>query len=157
MCLIVDANAGGKLLVDSSSPVLKWLLGDRGEPRLVSAGKLHNELIRNERVRRLLVALSRSGRLRIEAAASLSAEERLMKKLRVCVSNDVHVLALARVSGARTLATFDEALTEDFRNAAIIHRPRGKVYRDHDVHAKLLCHTPQSCGVRLTPKRKKRR
>ena len=43
-------------------------------------------------------------------------------------SDDPHVLALARVSGARLLYTKDNALIRDFKDKKFIDQPRGKVY-----------------------------
>lgn len=146
MCLIVDANVAPKFLAQPSA-VVDWLFGDRGTPRLVAAGKLREELARNDTVRRQLVALDRAGRLRSADSQILRQEERRLSSNRICTSNDRHVLALAIVSGARTLATNDNALAADFRNKSIIDKPRGKIYRDPDTHAHLLCHT-SSCGLR---------
>jgi len=108
------------------------------------------ELVRLDDVRRLLAVLYRAGRLRSAEADRLRQEEDRLRADRQCRSNDSHVLALAIVSGARTLATFDNALAHDFRNADLISRPRGRVYRDPANHAHLLRHTPASCGVRST-------
>ena len=55
----------------------------------------------------------------------------LAEKLREeggCRSDDEHIIALAQVSGARLLYGNDRALQQDFRDAALISRPRGKVY-----------------------------
>ena len=60
------------------------------------------------------------------------------------------MLALAIVSGARTLASDDNALTADFRNKAIIDSPRGSIYRDPVKHGRLLRHTT-SCGIDTSP------
>lgn len=43
-------------------------------------------------------------------------------------SNDIHIIALARVSGARLLFSNDTALHKDFRNKDLIDQPRGKVF-----------------------------
>jgi hypothetical protein len=145
VCLIVDANVSATLLAQSSA-IIEWLFGKRGNPRLVAAGKLRAELAKHDAVRRQLVALDRAGRLRSADAEKLRLEERRLHAGRKCVSNDSHVLALAIVSGARTLATDDNALAGDFRNKSIIDRPRGSVYRDPHTHAHLLRHT-SSCGV----------
>ena len=59
----------------------------------------------------------------------------------VCKSNDLHVLALALVSGARLLYTNDTALIDDFGNRDIVARPRGKIYTTAqvtDAHRRLL-------------------
>lgn len=156
MCLIVDANAAGEFL-SKSGPVRNWLLGEKGPPRLVAAGKLREELARIEDVRRLLLQLDRAGRLRSADAGKLQQEEDRLRDEGRCRSNDRHVLALAIVTGARTLATFDNALAHDFRNADLVSRPRGNVYRDPANHSHLLRHTPTSCGVRSADSRRARR
>ena len=130
---------------------MTWLLGPTGEPRLVVGGRLRIELTRIAAVRVLLVELQRAGRLRPVPATDLGAEEQRLNRQGHCCSNDLHVLALARVSGARTLATYDDDLTTDFTNKLIIDGPRGKVYRDPETHGHLLCHTP-SCGVKVRAK-----
>ncbi len=77
-----------------------------------------------------------------------------LRKEGVCKSNDVHVLALALVSGARLLYTNDAALKDDFGNPEIVARPRGKIYTTArtanvtDAHRRLLaardlCRMPQ--------------
>lgn len=153
MCLIVDANAAGQFLGKPSS-VINWLLGAKGDPRLVAAGKLVKELVRLDSVRRLLATLNRAGRLRPVDAAQLRQEEARLRAGRHCRSNDIHVLALAIASGARTLATFDDALSDDFKDKDLISRPRGRIYRDPKNHAHLLCHTPTSCGLRSADHRR---
>jgi hypothetical protein len=147
MCLIVDANAAARFLGQPSA-IRKWLLGEHGEPRLVAAGLLLRELAKLNEVRRLLLELNRTGRLRSVSPERLRQEEARLRTAGHCQSNDLHVLALGIVSGARTLATFDGALTSDFRNAKIINKPRGNVYSKPKTHEHLLRHTPKSCGVR---------
>jgi len=104
VCLIVDADAAGRFLANPS-PLRNWLLGDKGDPRLVAAGRLMRELVKLGDVRRLLATLNRAGRLRSADAAQLRKEESRLRGGRQCQSNDIHVVALALVSGARTLAT----------------------------------------------------
>jgi len=147
MCLIVDANVAGRFLAQPGA-IVDWLSGKRGDPRLVAAGKLRRELAILDKVRRLLVALERAGRLRSADEQRLATEEARLRRAGQCESNDHHVLALAIVTGARTLATDDDALARDFKNARLISAPRGKIYRDPESHGKLLRHTPKSCGIR---------
>lgn len=128
------------------SAILDWLFGERGAPRLVAAGKLREELASNDSVRRQLVALERAGRLRSADIGKLRQEERRLRATTACASNDPHVLALAIVSGARTLATDDKHLIADFKNKAIIDQPRGSIYRDPEKHRRLLRHTT-SCRI----------
>jgi hypothetical protein len=147
VCLIVDANVAGLFLARSSA-IRKWLGGRNGDPRLVAAGKLKSELAKIQEVRVYLVELERAGRLRSSfGEEALHQKENLLQKRGICLSNDLHVLALALVSGSRTIATMDGALAKDFRNKAIVQNPRGSVYRNPDRHGHLLCHT-RSCGVR---------
>ena len=147
MCLIVDANVAGRFLAQPGA-IVDWLSGTRGEPRLVAAGKLRRELAVVDKVRRLLVALERAGRLRSADERRLETEEARLRRAKQCGSNDHHVLALAIVTGARTLATDDDALARDFKNRRVVAAPAGKVYRNPEIHGKLLGHTPKSCGIR---------
>jgi hypothetical protein len=98
-------------------------------------------------VKGFLLELERAGRLRSCPQPQLDQMEKQLRKTVVCRSNDLHVIALALVSGARTLATDDKALTDDFTDARIIKSPRGSVYRTPIKHRHLLRHTPSSCGV----------
>ena len=91
-------------------------------------------------------ALKRAGRLRSADAEKLRLEARRLHDDRRCTSNDHHVLALAIVSGARTLATDDNTLAADFKNKRIIDQPRGSIYRNPEKHGHLLRHT-SSCGI----------
>ncbi len=145
VCLIVDANVAHKFLLQSSA-ITQWLSRPLGNPRLVAAGKLLRELAANDEVRKKLVELERAGRLRSADAERLHREERRLRAAAVCLSNDTHILALAIVSGTRTLATNDNTLATDFKNKQIIDQPRGRIYRDPTKHAHLLRHTP-SCGI----------
>jgi len=146
VCIIIDANVAGIFLARSSA-IRKWLGKRNGDPRLVADGKLKSELVEIQEVRLYLVELERAGRLRSSfSEKALLETERRLQKGAVCVSDDHHVVALAVVSGARTIATRDGALAKDVRNKAILHNPRGSVYRDPDKHSHLLRHT-SSCGV----------
>lgn len=145
MCLIVDANAAGRFLGEPSK-IREWLDSGKGNPRLVAGGLLSDELYKLNSVKRLIIELNRLGKLR---QFSVKAIAEVSKGLKSCRSNDKHVLALAILSGARTLASFDDALCADFRDPAIVtKRPRGHIYRDPAKHAHLLGHTSQSCGIK---------
>jgi hypothetical protein len=146
VCLIVDVDVAGLFLARPSA-IRKWLAGQKGNPRLVAAGKLRRELAKTQEVRDYLVELNRAGLLRSSFGEDLLHKtENQLRKSRVCVSNDLHVLALAIVSGARTIATADASLARDVRNKKIIDKPRGSVYRRPNSHSHLLRHT-SSCGI----------
>src|ERR1019366_7916668 len=110
----------------------------KGNPRLCTGGHLTHELDRIAAVQRILEELSRAGRLRKISDNEVRKHE---QRLKIHRSNDVHVLALAIASGARTVATFDGALSADFKNPRIINNPRGRIYQRPDEHGHLLCHT----------------
>jgi hypothetical protein len=86
--------------------------------------------------------------LRTIPGEAIQEHERQLKSAKLYRSNDVHILALAIASGARTLATFDRGLGDDFNDPRMINKPRGKIYSRPDKHGHLLCHTPKSRGVR---------
>jgi hypothetical protein len=147
MCLIVDANLAG--IVFSSPPhpdfvpVLDWL---EKNGCLIVGGHLGTELAKLERAKRFILALLRAGRAKLIPAEQVAREEAAVLATGNCQSNDSHVIALARVSGARTLCTHDKALQKDFRNHQLVAKPRGSIYQ-RKSHEKLLRHTP-SCRWR---------
>lgn len=141
MCIIVDANRAHVLFSqpasDAAAPIWEWLKKDG---ILVYGGKLASELGKITTSRRLLAELARGGRAILETAETVDREERLVLATGHCKSNDQHVVALARVSGARVLFTEDRFLMEDFQNPRLL-RPKGKIYR-RSTHRRLLTHRP---------------
>lgn len=98
-----------------------------------------------EKSRRFVLQLLRAGIARQVPADEVARQEAAVTETGLCESNDTHVVALARASGARTLCTHDKALQRDFRNPALVANPRGSVYQRPE-HGRLLRHTPTSCG-----------
>lgn len=154
MCLIVDANLAAAVFASPPHsdfvPVLDWL--EKRDGCVVYGGRLAAELIRIEKARRYLLNLVRAGRARLVPDGPISTEERTVTKTGLCRSNDVHVMALARISGARTLCTRDRDLQRDFRDSRLISDPRGSIYLRPE-HSRLLRHTG-SCG-RLQRRRRR--
>ena len=70
-----------------------------------------------------------------------------IKRTQVCQSDDPHIIALAKISGARLLYSNDIDLHKDFSDKALIDNPRGRVYstlrnkRFSDSHKRLLART----------------
>jgi hypothetical protein len=147
MCVIVDANLAGRVFGGSDAgeyrPVLRWLDEPTQDGCLVYGGRLAAELAKVGNAVRYLAQLNRAGRARMVPDGSLGQEEAKVAALG-CRSDDSHVLALARVSGARTLCTEGRALRSDFGDPRLIARPRGKVFSRGDQRH-LLVHTT-SCG-----------
>ena len=128
-CAILDANCLGEAFGREESEAgvefRKWV-STRG--RLVSGGKLHEELRRSTEFRQWAEFAVRSPHLRVIPTADLDAELRELEERSDIRSDDAHILSLARVSGARLLYTRDQRLRADFENPAIIADPAGQLY-----------------------------
>ena len=108
-------------------PVLEHLM--RRAQRLVIGGRLLREYLRDRSVTKALLELDRRGAAKILRDDAVDSETALVEHEGMCASNDPHVIALARVTGARVLCTSDDDLTRDFKNKSLIDGPRGRVYR----------------------------
>ena len=132
MCMIVDASKLGDFLADpikmDSEPIHKWL--ERGMGILVysTGGQYGVELNKAPKLKDKLADYARSGRARVIRAERFEADELALTARSDRRSNDAHVLALARESGARVLYTGDDALMADFKDKKFIDGPRGKIY-----------------------------
>ncbi len=134
MCLIVDVNVAREVFSDTEEPdfaeIRKALFQSKAPlVHIVYGGLLREEYLRIEQVRRALVILDRAGRARQVPDAEVRAETDLVEAIRLCVSNDTHIIALARVAGVRLLCSRDQALHTDFNNKKLIDKPGGKVYQ----------------------------
>lgn len=129
MCIIVDANRLGGLLSDpadaDAAPVRAWL--ERGGRIVYSTGGAFAREVRG-RMRDRLLTYARAGKAEYVPADQLADDERTLTTRRDRRSDDPHVLALARKAGVRLLYTGDRNLMADFKNKALIDRPRGRVY-----------------------------
>lgn len=148
MCVIVDANVACLVFTKSPDrdflPVLQWIADPDKHGRLVYGGELARELLRVGTVARYLRELQRAGRAILIPDEKVRPEEKRVTDTGICRSDDPHVIALARASGARTLCSRDGDLHHDFKNPNLISSPRGSVYQTPQ-HAHLLRHTT-SCG-----------
>lgn len=129
MCIIIDANVGHEIHPPSENgrPVVDWI--ESGNGRLVIGGKNTEELRANGNVGRWLRALTQAGRVHMVPYSEVKAEEKIVGELGLCCSNDAHIVALARISGARLLFSSDRNLHSDFTNPDLISQPRGKIYQ----------------------------
>ena len=148
MCMIVDANKLGKFLADppdeDALPIREWLYRRRGAGTLVysTGGKFKKEL--GAKARRRLADYAQAGKARLVPAHRFAEDQNALQASRHLRSDDPHVLALARASGARLLYTGDQALIADFKDARLIRTPRGKVYSGA-ANANLL--TSSACAT----------
>lgn len=147
MCLIIDANIASLVFTSSQqtdfSPAFSWLNSPRANGSMVYGGRLAAELFKNASVRRYVRALYQSGRAFKFSDESVVAETARLMQAGACRSDDEHVIAIARISGARTLCSHDHDLHADFRDPQLVNNPRGSIYQTPQ-HTHLLRHTP-SC------------
>ena len=150
MCLILDANLASLVFPKPPrtshpkyQPLLQWLFKKDGI--LVFGGKNAREL------NKVHTAAAAIRQLRLAARAKeiqgVDEEQRLVEGKRLCVSDDPHIIALARKSGARTLCSDDENLHIDFKNRKLVPKPGGVIYQNAS-HKKLLRHTPGCQALR---------
>ena len=149
MCVIVDASVAGLVFsipyqVDFA-PLWRWLIEKDG--KLVYGGQLAKELGRLPKAKRILAELKSEGRALLCPRQKVDEEEKEVHKLGLCRSDDPHVIALARVSGARVLCTNDGDLEVDFKNRQLVPAPRGTIYKNAS-HKSLLKHN-RTCIGRL--------
>ena len=128
MCVIVDANMASRFFALDAEllPLWKWI--DSGKAALVVGGKLTAELYKVNSARDQIQEWLRAGLAYQADKGEVEAEEAAIA--RRCVSNDAHVIALARVSRAQLLCSSDRALHRDFRNTDLVNDPRGSVYQN---------------------------
>ncbi len=146
MCLIIDANVVSDLQPpsDDAKPVIDSI--EQRKVLLVIGGKNTEELHKNNKVGHWLKGLLRANIARPVLKSDIEKQEQILAKLGPHQSNDVHILALARASGARLLFSRDNALGQDFKNKTLLDGHRGSVYKQRS-HAHLLrsavCHRRQ--------------
>jgi len=155
MCVIIDACVCALVFSPpphaDAVPLLDWI--EQKDGRVVYGGrKFCDELFQNEHARRRIRAWKQAGRAIEFSASDVDAEGARVNALGVAKSNDTHVIALARVSGARTLYSSDTALHADFKNATLVDDPRGRVYQRAEHAKELLVHTP-SCRMATATRR----
>lgn len=134
MCIIVDNNVVARVLNGANDSdfcdLFRSLFGSRNPcVTLVFGGTLKREYMKNTNVVRALAALDRAGRARKVPDSIVDAEADAVDAGGRCVSDDPHIIALARVSGVRLLCSHDLALHTDFTNKDLLD-PRGRVYQN---------------------------
>ena len=146
MCMIVDANKLGEFLADPPNadalPIRNWLGRRSGSLVYSTGGAFKREL--GGTARRKLADFAQAGKARLVPAARFAKDEAELRASGQLRSNDPHVLALARASGARLLYTGDDDLKADFKDHRLISAPRGKIYSGA-ANANLL--TASACAM----------
>lgn len=117
-------------------PLWRWI--DDGKGRLAVGGQLTEELNRVASAGRQLRSWRQAGIAFREDSEKIEAEQKQIEGQ--CSSDDAHVIALARASGARILCSGDRKLHADFRDPALINNPRGSIYQTADHADDVLRH-----------------
>lgn len=132
MCAIVDAGVADDVFGESRTPAgvgfFKWL--DNGDGRLLSGGKLHEELRRTGGFDPWAREARLAGKLTVLNADAVDERIAQIKARHDALrSNDHHVIAVAQLGRARLLCTGDGPLTKDFKKKVLIDNPGGKVFK----------------------------
>ena len=104
MCAILDNDVRHQVFGDSQTEAgkffLDWLTSKKKRGVLVVGGKLLQELADSPKFNEWLQEAQQAGRTRRISDQEVNNETENLRKQKICQSNDEHVLALARVSGA---------------------------------------------------------
>ena len=129
MCVIIDANVRDQVFSErrpqAAEFLFNWLNSEKEGAKLVVGGKLFRELSNNKAFKAWYQTAQQFGRAQRFPDGEVDAVTKELEAQQICRSNDAHVVALARVSGARLLFTNDRDLQRDFKNRQILG---GSVY-----------------------------
>ncbi len=129
MCAICDANVAHEVFNLKKQPPSGKIFFDWITPKrpLIIGGKLTKELFNKDDLKRWASVAINDGSLLKKENENINKAINNLKKEKL-KSNDPHIIALAKVSGARLLYSEDGPLIEDFTNKELINNPRGKIY-----------------------------
>ncbi len=152
MCAIIDNDVNHQVFGGNpTAPGLyfrEWLSRQNGGI-IVAGGRLFRELVQNPNFQRFFEARQQAGRAIRVPDTIVDAAEVELQSLETR-SNDKHVLALARVSGARLLFTNDGALKQDFTNPDIMGGVSGRIYTTDRGRRTRRYATPEITSVTST-------
>ena len=156
MCAILDNNVRHEVFGDrdAQTPAGKYFLDwvESSSGRLVIGGELRRELSGYGRFLTWMRTATRRNVVRSIDDKQVDDETRNLRGQGNCRSDDEHVLALARISGARLLFTNDQDLQDDFRDPGIVGGTRGRIYTTREYsdvrrsHRELLRRTDLCSG-----------
>ena len=129
MCAIVDASVlrdvFGPDRPEAGKKFYSWIT--QGSGRLVIGGKVTQEFYKMDAAKIWAEEAMRAGKLKIEDDTQMANKTKALKTTNDCKSNDLHVIALAQISGARLLYAKDKDLENDFKR--MLRKPNGKIYK----------------------------
>ena len=139
MCAIVDANVahetfgGSHQRNEAGRRFFDWLRTGKG--KLVIGGKLRGELMKLRSFSEWAAQAVQAGILQSVDDVAVNEEAYGLESGNALRSDDAHIIALARVSGARLLYSNDQDLQEDFTDRRLVNQPRGKVFSTRQTSA----------------------
>lgn len=138
--IIIDNNKVG-CCTSGAPDVLPILhaLKSKKATMVYGGSKLLSEYSGNQKFMTLLAEFKRLGTAKLHSSEAVDAEQLIVERLPL-TSDDPHIIALARVSGARLLISEDSALRNDFKNRTLIASPRGKVYNSRSANRLISLH-----------------
>ena len=114
MCAIIDANVRDQIFGDKQPQagefLFNWLNNDKRTVKLVVGGKLLRELSDSKAFNTWLQTALLFGRAQRIPDDKVEIATKELQDQQICRSDDEHVLALAKLSGARLLFTNDKPL-----------------------------------------------
>ena len=129
MCMILDVNVAHEILDDSDSAAGRAFgacIASR-KAKLLLGGKLRQEFY-HTKLRELLRQEMLAGKIKNIPDQKINDEAQNLRNQGLCRSNDHHIIALARLGGARLLYSNDTKLHADCKDKNLIDKPRGKIY-----------------------------
>lgn len=134
MCLIIDTNIAHRVLLQKDDTNFKDVHArlfavKQPTAAMVYGGRLAREYAGNDSIRRVVVALDRTGGAMRVSDALIAQETAWAVASGLCQSDDEHIIGLARAANVRLLCSHDQDLHVDFTNRALLSNPRGKVYQ----------------------------
>lgn len=116
MCIILDASVFDAYCmgVRNMGPVQKWVEKTRGKIMYSPVGKTQQEWNRHTDMQAKIHVYRRLGVLEMVDAKEVRAQTEVLRKSKKLRSNDPHIIALAKVSGATLLVSEDKKLWHDF-------------------------------------------
>lgn len=123
MCLILDTNKYSDFFDpdnEDMAPIREWI-GKKGKIAYSPTSQFEKELKKHEKMKKQIDVYREAGKLK---SVSKEKVENTQRHLQNLVSNDPHIIALAKVSRTRLLVSGDKKLHKDFTQII-----RGKVYQ----------------------------
>ncbi len=109
-----------------------WLDESSGRIAYTTGGAFNDELNKIHKAKRWLMGNLESGKAKlISPEACADAEKEF--PIKEIMSDDPHILALAKAGNIKILCTNDKKLKKDFKN-----RIKGKIYETKEEHGKML-------------------